>query len=75
VEHRHITSDADWSKVAIDSLLERGDLSDWQELYAAMQQDRRIAERVIEVAFNHPVVGSSLAIHLAKKCMEIMEQS
>jgi len=65
MQHRHLTADAGWSKAAIDSILERGDLADWRELFAAVAQDRSLAATVIEVAQQHPTPGSALAIHLA----------
>jgi hypothetical protein len=69
MQHRHLTTDAGWSKVAVDSILERGDLADWQELFAASATDGNLAATVIEVARQHPTAGSGLAIHLAKHCL------
>jgi len=69
MRHRHLTADAGWSKAAIDSILERGDLTDWQELFAALGQDNHLATSVIEVAQQHPTPGSGLAIHLAGQRM------
>ena len=66
MQHRHLTADASWSKAAVDSILERGDLADWQELFAASTKDGNLAATIIEVARQHPTVGSGLAIHLAK---------
>lgn len=67
MQHRHLTADAGWSKAAIDSVLERGDLADWQELFAAVEQDGDLAANVIKVARQHPTLSSALAIHLAEK--------
>ncbi len=67
MQHRHLTTDVGWSKAAIDSVLERGDLADWQELFAAVEQEGNLAASVIEVAQQHPTPGSALAIHLAER--------
>jgi hypothetical protein len=67
MQHRHLTADAGWSKAAIDSILERGDLPDWQELFAALGQDNNLAATVIEVAQQHRTSGSGLAIYLAEQ--------
>jgi hypothetical protein len=58
MEHRHIHTKV-WSAAAIDSALERGDLKDWRALFAAVQQDRRIAELVLKVATEHEMGGAS----------------
>ena len=67
MQHRHLTAGAGWSKAAIDSVLERGDLPDWRELFAAVEQDGSLASKVIEVAEQNWLPGSALAIHLARK--------
>lgn len=56
--HRHLSTTG-WSKAAIDSALEYGDLADWRELFAAVRADRSIAEDVLAVAAAHEVPGSS----------------
>jgi hypothetical protein len=67
MEHRHLTKDAGWSKPAIDSILERGDLADWRELFAAVEKDARVKAAVIEVARGHHTSGSALANYLAER--------
>jgi hypothetical protein len=57
--HRHLTA-TEWTLDAIDSALERGDLHDWQELFAAVRADRTLAERVLLVADQHDLGGASL---------------
>jgi hypothetical protein len=37
MDHRHLKTQF-WSAAAVDSVLERGDLKDWRELFAAAQQ-------------------------------------
>jgi len=68
MQHRHLAADVGWSKAAIDSVLERGDLADWRELFAAATQDSSLAASVIEVAEQHPTSASALAIYLAEQC-------
>jgi hypothetical protein len=64
MQHRHIHDPA-WTLAAIDSVLERGDLRDWRELFAAARRDQAVSERILQVARSHDVPGSSLmAIYL-----------
>ncbi len=49
VTHRHLNS-TEWTLAAIDSLLERGDLPDWRELFAAVGRDEALAGRVMQMA-------------------------
>lgn len=64
MQHRHINS-ADWTLAAIDSLLERGDLPDWRDLFALVRADRELALSVLRVARAHRVPGASIiAEHL-----------
>ncbi len=67
MRHRHLTVEAGWSKAAIDSVLERGDLADWQALFAVVARDNNLAATVKEIAQQHPTLGSALAIHLAER--------
>jgi hypothetical protein len=68
MQHRHITT-PEWSLAAIDSALERGDLPDWRELFAAARANKGIAADIIKVAAKRDHGGASvlareLAIHL-----------
>lgn len=56
MRHRHLIQH-DWSLVAIDSVIEHGDLPDWQELFARARQDREIADRVRQIARAHAFTG------------------
>ncbi|HEY3245284.1 MAG TPA: hypothetical protein VGM03_18230 [Phycisphaerae bacterium] len=68
MRHRHLNT-TDWTLDAIDSVLERGDLPDWRELFAAVRSDRRIAEKVLHVASQHDLGGASrLARELTCHC-------
>lgn len=58
MQHRHIDTQ-EWTVTAIDSLLERGDLKDWRELFGAARRDAAIARRVLETARFRRVPGSS----------------
>ncbi len=58
MEHRHLTT-TEWSRAAIDSALEYGDLADWRELFDAARRDRALAEDVLFVARAHRLAGSS----------------
>ena len=59
MEHRHLDT-LHWSAAAIDSLLERGDLHDWRELFRAVEQSAELAELVVKVASHHDVGGASI---------------
>ena len=66
--HRHLNT-SEWTLAAIDSALERGDLPDWQELFAAAKRDRAIAQRILTIVAKHPLGGVSvlareLVLHL-----------
>ena len=67
MQHRHLDTQR-WSRAAIDSAIEYGDLADWREMFQAVAQDRRLAEEVLVVVQAHPVDGgSALARHLIEK--------
>ncbi len=57
MQHRHLVDNIGWTKAAIDSVLERGDLADWRQLIAAAHADRALAQAVVEVARQHPMRG------------------
>lgn len=46
--HRHLQGQA-WSRMAIESLLERGTLSDWREFAAALRHDPALIEAALRV--------------------------
>jgi hypothetical protein len=67
MRHRHLNTTS-WTRAAIDSALERGDLPDWRELFDAVRQNRELAKEVLVVARGHYIAGSSaLADHLVRK--------
>lgn len=68
MRHRHINT-TKWSKDAIFSVLERGDLPDWRELFKAAKHDPELAEKIQTIAGQYPDDGTFiLAEHLANSC-------
>lgn len=59
MEHRHLTTQH-WSAAAVDSALERGDLKDWRELFAAVRASSQLADLVLRVARQRGLGGSSM---------------
>jgi len=67
MEHRHLTTQH-WSAAAVDSALERGDLKDWRELFAAVRANAEVAETVLRVARRSDLGGAAiLATALAER--------
>jgi hypothetical protein len=67
MRHRHIDSQA-WSVATVESVLERGDVRDWQELFHAVQNNREVADLVLRVASNRDLGGAApLARALAER--------
>ena len=65
MRHRHINT-TKWSKDAIFSVLERGDLPDWRELFQAAGNDPELAEKIHLIAGQYPDDGTFiLADYLA----------
>jgi len=56
--HRHLNT-SEWSKAAIDSVIEYGDLADWRELFDAAARDEALARRLLDVVEAHYVDGRS----------------
>lgn len=71
MKHRHLNAQT-WSSAAIDSVLERGDLPDWRELFAAVRQSREVADGVLRAASAHDTGGTSA---LVKALMPIFRES
>ena len=57
--HRHLNTQT-WTAAAIDSVLDRGDLRDWQELFTAVQNNREVADLVLRIATEHDLGGASV---------------
>ena len=72
MEHRHLNTQA-WTAATIDSALERGNLADWQELFAAVRRNREVAALVLHVvASKRKPDGSAM---LAKALVERLAPS
>jgi hypothetical protein len=63
MQHRHLNTRT-WTLAAVDSALERGDLPDWRELFAAAQQDRAVARRILQMAAQPGSASGPLACAL-----------
>jgi hypothetical protein len=59
MEHRHLNIQT-WSAATVDSALERGNLNDWRELFAAVQRNREVAALVVRVASRHRREGFAI---------------
>lgn len=71
MQHRHLDTQ-EWSAAAIDSVLDRGDLRDWQKLFAVVQTNQEVADLVVRVANAHDLGGASA---LAKALVERLKPS
>ena len=66
MRHRHLeiangTPVAELGLEAIDDMLDRGDLSDWQPLLQAVRRDPRgpVSDRILHLVERHPMHGTS----------------
>ena len=57
MKHRHLTTE-NWSRMAIDSLFDRGKLADWKEFVSVLSTDRELAEQTLAVCKYHKNTGS-----------------
>jgi hypothetical protein len=69
--HRHLNTQT-WTAAAIDSILDRGDLQDWRDLFAAVRTNPEVADLVLRVATAHDMGGASI---LAKALVERLKPS
>ncbi len=68
MHHRHLTT-AQWTLMAIESLIERGQLDDWREFARALRNSKRLAAdtlRVCEYIEDRP--SAALARVLVSSC-------
>ncbi len=73
--HRHLNTSS-WTTATVDSALERGDLKDWRELFAAVRASPQLADLVLRVARQRDLGGSSmLAIALAERAQSGLSES
>lgn len=66
MRHRHLDVDPstpprELGAAAVDDLLDRGDLADWQPLLAEIRRDPHgeLAQRVLQLVEAHPMYGTS----------------
>jgi hypothetical protein len=59
MQHRHLNT-TEWTLAAVDSVLERGDVADWRELFEAVRGDRGLAQRVLQVVNGHDLGGAGV---------------
>lgn len=52
MKHRHITTDG-WSRMAIDSLVDRGTLADWKEFVDMLRRGGEVARDAIYMCEHH----------------------
>ena len=65
--HRNINT-TEWTRMAIDSCFERGNLSDWQELFQAAKENRELAKDILAMARRREADGTAaLAQSLIRK--------
>lgn len=66
MRHRNLNSD-EWSRMAIDSLFDRGTLPDWREFAQAVKNDVELARDTIFMCERHEEKGSAaLALALVE---------
>ena len=58
MQHRNINTD-EWSRMAIDSLFERGVLPDWREFAQALRRDVDLASETLLMCERHPNKASA----------------
>ncbi len=56
--HRNLNTDA-WSRMALDSLFDRGLLPDWREFAQAVKTDRALAKETLFMCERHAEQGSA----------------
>ena len=67
MQHRHINT-TEWTREAIDSALERGNLEDWKDLFQSAKNNPELAKDILEMASFHTDDGTSaLVTGLLKK--------
>jgi C4-type Zn-finger protein len=57
MKHRHINTKT-WTREAIDSTLQRGNLQDWRDLFQSAKSDITIAVNLLDIANSHKEDGT-----------------
>lgn len=58
MQHRNLNTE-EWSRMAIDSLFDRGTLADWQEFAQALKGDGDLAKETLLMAARHAERGAT----------------
>ena len=58
MKHRNLKNE-EWTRMAIDSLFERGTRHDWEEFVSAMRKDERIAKDTLYICDHHSNIESA----------------
>jgi len=58
MKHRNL-KDERWTRMAIDSLFDRGNYEDWKEFAVALRKDRQIALDALYMSEHHAEKGSA----------------
>ena len=61
MKHRHLTDDAGLTLAAIDDILDRGDPTDWSDLWQVIEGDPYgpVAADVVRICNAHAMYGTS----------------
>lgn len=70
MKHRHINT-TEWTREAIDSALERGNLADWKELFKFAETNPKLARAILEIAAFHKDDGT---FSLVKGLLESLQK-
>lgn len=63
MKHRDLKNE-EWSRMAIDSLFDRGKPEDWKEFASALKHDRQIALDAIYMSKHHAERGAAELAHV-----------
>lgn len=58
MQHRNLNTE-EWSRMALDSLFDRGKLADWQEFACALKSDVGLARETLFMAERHAEQGAA----------------
>jgi len=61
--HRHLTT-TEWTPMAVESLLDRGVLADWQEFARDLRRDPSLARTALRMAEHHEDRGSAALVRI-----------
>lgn len=58
MKHRNLKNE-EWTRMAIDSLFERGTRPDWEEFVSAMRKDKQLARETLYMCDHHQNIESA----------------